>query len=54
MGKTLLFILGVIFFDPGIIRMLNDYLITVDVDWAPNSAISNTTHYLIENKIKAS
>jgi hypothetical protein len=34
-------------------RMLNDYLITIDIDWAPDSAISETAHYLIENEVKA-
>jgi len=33
--------------------MVNDYLITVDIDWAPDSAISKTINYLIDNEVKA-
>ena len=33
--------------------MLNDFLITVDIDWAPDIAIAATAKYLIENEVKA-
>ena len=33
--------------------MLNDFLITVDIDWAPDLAIAETAKYLIENEVKA-
>ena len=33
--------------------MVNDYLITVDIDWAPDSAISKTINYLIDNEVRA-
>ena len=33
--------------------MLNDFLITVDIDWAPDIAIAETAKYLIENEVKA-
>jgi hypothetical protein len=33
--------------------MVNDYLITLDIDWASDSAISQTINYLIDNEAKA-
>ena len=33
--------------------MVNDYLITVDIDWATDSAISKTINYLIDNEVRA-
>lgn len=32
--------------------MLNDYLITLDVDWASDKLIKKTSNFLIKNKIK--
>jgi len=33
--------------------MLNDYLITIDVEWASDSIIAEVANYLISNKIKS-
>jgi hypothetical protein len=34
-------------------RMLNDYVITIDVDWSPDWAISEVMNIFIANKIKS-
>lgn len=33
--------------------MLNDYVITIDVDWAPDWAIAEVANILIANNVKA-
>lgn len=33
--------------------MLNEYVITIDVDWAPDFIIAEVANYLIEKEVKA-
>ncbi len=33
--------------------MLNEYLITIDTDWASDSIIAQVANFLIENEIKS-
>lgn len=40
-------------FSRGEKRKMNDYVITIDVDWASDSIIVEVVNYLVKNKVKA-